>query len=159
MKTGSAFFPLAVFDLSPTVAFTLSIFYSKPKQNPLCCHCKGRCIPALQTLTQAQAAARCCREVTVLCYSHRDFALGLIGSSSCPEVSSRRAQDFSVNGPGFCLPSESCLTPISKSWNAKTEKVCYENFRRAGESLVPASAVRCSCAWPGQRNSWHSWDL
>lgn len=40
-----------------------------------------------------------------------------------------------------------------KAWKSQ-----YENSRKAGESLVPASAMHCGCAWPGQRNSWHSWD-
>lgn len=154
MTTGSTFFISSVWPVPPRppAAFTPSIIYSKPKQNLLCCHCKGICIPASQTLTQAQAAARCYSDVTSYHISWQGFCSGV-------DIQIIVSRGQKCEGTGFCLPSKSRLTPISKSWSAKDWKSLYEDFRKVGESLVPTSPARCSGAWPGQRNSWLYRDL
>lgn len=45
--------------------------------------------------------------------------------------------------------SDSCLKILER----KNLKSRYENFRKAGGSLVPASAVHCSYTWPGQETA------
>lgn len=130
MTTGSTFFISSVWPVPPRppAAFTPSIIYSKPKQNLLCCHCKGICIPASQTLTQAQAAARCYSDVTSYHISWQGFCSGV-------DIQIIVSRGQKCEGTGFCLPSKSRLTPISKSWSAKTEKVYMKTSERLGKAL------------------------
>lgn len=128
-----------MFDLFPPVAFTLSILYSKPKQNLLCCHCKGTGVPASQPLTPAQAAARCCSDVTSYHTRHQGFC------------SRFHVQKSAV---GFCLLSKALSRSYLKGvLECKVWKSLYKKMRKVVESLVPSSLVHCSGAWPQQRNS------